>query len=189
MENETAERKSKIEPENMTFYKLCDDVVRLHRKNSATSIILISVYVFMIFIMFNLGRRISKLEDERDVRILPEPTDQRVYASDKTRKLTAYVKWHDVRILPEPTDQRVYASDKTRKLTAYVKWHDGGMQRFSLKSYRKIGCGMLELETNNSIEQDVKIIAATENTIILERSKKNENQPEGLIDNRTDGSR
>ena len=160
MENETAERKSKIEPENMTFYKLCDDVVRLHRKNSATSIILIAVYVFMIFIMFNLGRRISKLEDEREVRILPEPTDQ-----------------------------RVYASDKTRKLTAYVKWHDGGMQRFSLKSYRKIGCGMLELETNNSIEQDVKIIAATENTIILERSKKNENQPEGLIDNRTDGSR
>ena len=160
MENETAERKSKIEPENMTFYKLCDDVVRLHRKNSATSIILIAVYVFMLFIMFNLGRRVSKLEDEQEVRILPETTDQ-----------------------------RVYASDKTRKLTAYVKWHDGGMQRFSLKSYRKIGCGMLELETNNSIEQDVKIIAATENTIILERSKKNENQPEGLIDNRTDGSR
>ena len=160
MENDAAERKSKMEPENMTFYKLCDDVVRLHRKNSATSIILIAVYVFMIFIMFNLGRRVHRLEDERDVRILPEPTDQ-----------------------------RVYASDKTRKLTAYVKWHDGGVQRFGLKSFRKIGCGMLELETNNSIEQDVKIIAATENTIILERSKKNENHLEGLIDNRTDGSR
>lgn len=160
MENETSERKTKIEPENMTFYKLCDDVVRLHRKNSATSIILIAVYVFMMFIMFSLGRRVHKLEDEREVRILPETTEQ-----------------------------RVYASDKTRKLTAYVKWHDGGVQRFGLKSFRKIGCGMLELETTSSIEQDVKIIAATENTIIIERSRKNENQPEGLIDNRTDGSR
>ena len=163
MENEASERKTKIEPENMTFYKLCDDVVRLHRKNSVTSIILLVVYVFMTFIMFSLGHRVSKLEDEREER--------------------------EVRILPEPTDQRVYASDKTRKLTAYVKWHDGGVQRFGLKSFRKIGCGMLELETNNSIEQDVKIIAATENTIILERSKKNENNLEGLIDNRTDGSR
>lgn len=160
MENETSERKPKIEPENMTFYKLCDDVVRLHRKNSVTSIILIAVYVFMTFIMFSLGHRVNKLEDERGVRILPEPTDQ-----------------------------RVYAVDKTRKLTAYVKWHDGGVQRFGLKSFRKIGCGMLELETTSSIEQDVKIIAATENTIIIERSRKNENQPEGLIDNRTDGSR
>lgn len=160
MENEASERKSKIEPENMTFYKLCDDVVRLHRKNSAASIILIAVYVFMMFIMFSIGHRVSKLEDEREVRILPEPTNQ-----------------------------RVYASDKTRKLTAYVKWHDGGVQRFGLKSFRKIGCGMLELETNNSIEQDVKLIVATENTIILERSKKNENNLEGLIDNRADGSR
>ena len=48
---------------------------------------------------------------------------------------------------------------------------------------------MLELETNNSIEQDVKIIAATENTIILERSKKNADQFERLGDNRTDGTR
>lgn len=160
MENEAAERKTKIEPENMTFYKLCDDVVRLHRKNSVTSIILIAVYVFMTFIMFSLGHRVNKLEDEREVRILPESTEQ-----------------------------RVYAADKTRKLTAYVKWHDGGVQRFGLKSFRKIGCGMLELETTSSIEQDVKIIAATENTIIIERSRKNENQPEGLIDNRTDGSR
>ena len=160
MENEASERKTKIEPENMTFYKLCDDVVRLHRKNSVTGVILLVVYAIMTFLMLNMGRRVSKLEDEREVRILPEPTDQ-----------------------------RVYASDKTRKLTAYVKWHDGGVQRFGLKSYRKIGCGMLELETNNSIEQDVKIIAATENTIILERSKKNADQFERLCDNRADGTR
>lgn len=139
-ESESA-RRTQEDPEHMTFYKLVDDVVKLHRKNAVASKILIGVYAILIGMYISLACRVSRLENKREPAVVPV------------------------------TSTKVYAADD-RKLTAYVKWHDGSVQRFSLKSYERTDGGTIKLETNNSIEHDVKVITSSDNVIILDRSKK-----------------
>lgn len=139
-ESESA-RRTQVDPEHMTFLKLVDDVVRLHRKNAVAGKILIGVYAILIGMYISLACRISRLENKREPAVVPV------------------------------TSTKVYAADD-RKLTAYVKWHDGSVQRFSLKSYERTDGGTIKLETNNSIEHDVKVITSSDNVIILDRSKK-----------------
>lgn len=139
-ESESA-RRTQVDPEHMTFYKLVDDVVRLHRKNAVASKILIGVYAILIGMYISLACRISRLENKREPAVVPV------------------------------TSTKVYAADD-RKLTAYVKWHDGSVQRFSLKSYERTDGGTIRIETDSSIEHDVKIITSSDNVIILDRSKK-----------------
>lgn len=147
MEKEESEsaRSTQVDPEHMTFFKLVDDVVSLHRKNAVASKILIGVGAILIGMYISLACRISRLENKREPVIVPTPT-------------------HDVRT-------KVYASND-RQLTAYVKWHDGSMQRFSLRSYEHTDCGTIAFETDSSIERGVKVITSSDNVIILDRSKK-----------------
>lgn len=139
-ESESA-RRTQVDPEHMTFYKLVDDVVKLHRKAAVASTILLGVYAILIGMYISLACRISRLENKREHAVVPV------------------------------TSTKVYAADD-RKLTAYVKWHDGSVQRFSLKSYERTDGGTIRLDTNNSIEHDVKVITSSDNVIILDRSKK-----------------